>query len=57
MKLSIKGENILIILCVIDLIIIIFNRITSLNIIVLLAYILKVVCFIKYNQTFRKGNK
>lgn len=56
-KLSLKGENILIFLSVMDLLIILYNKITFINILVLLLYIYKIILFIKYNQTFRNGGK
>lgn len=53
-KLSYSGENILILLCIIDLVIIYNNNITSINIFIYILYLIKVIFYIRYNKTFKK---
>ena len=54
MKLTTTGENILILASIIDILIICNNKITSINILIYILYVIKVIFFIKYNRTFKK---
>ena len=53
-RLTTKGEDIILILCFIDIILLCYINNIFINIIILLLYLFKAIIFLKYNKTFKK---